>query len=100
MMLMKRSDTKSKEQIQAEELARLNNVEVKSVRERERDYAEARSRLGISDAAPQPTMVQQRRGSGGAGGGKPPGGGVQVAAPAGPSGPSGPGFGGRGRGKR
>ena len=95
MMLMKRTDTKSKEQIQAEDLARLNSVEVRSVRERERDYAQARNRImgaeTLAGAGTAPPIVQQRRGSGG---GTPPGGGVQVAAPAGR------GFGGRGRGKR
>ena len=91
MMLMKRGDRKSKEQIQAEELARLNTVEVKSVRARERDYAEARTRLGLDDAPPaRPDRLKLKVASKGT-----------PAVPSGPAGPAGPGrgFQGRGRGK-
>ena len=43
---------RSKEDIQAAELAKLNTLTVKSVEERERDYNEARTRLGL-DSTPQ-----------------------------------------------
>ena len=52
-----------------------HSVEVKSFREKERDYAEARSRImGGTEAdttGPAPQVMQPRRGSGG---GKPPSG--------------------------
>jgi len=58
VMIMKRAQ-RSKEDIQAAELAKLNTLTVKSVEERERDYNEARTRLGL-DSTPQAPRIQSK----------------------------------------